>query len=442
MKKIKGAILGYGDRSFWYSQYALDKPEELEIIAVIDVNDYKLAKAKERFNIPDDMLFNNLDEFLNKNIACDFVINGTMDQLHYETTIKLLNKGYNILLEKPITSNPEELLEIEKLSIKNNCKVIVCHVLRYTPFYRKIKEILDSGEIGKIINMEMNEHVWHGHFVNAYVRGKWRSEKECGSGFLIAKCCHDTDLMCWLNNITIPTEVASFGKRALYAPENAPEGSTEYCHTCPKKDDCMFNAEVFEAVMNCCPQYTWAALNKDRNAITEEEKLAYLKTSVFGKCVYKTDMDIVDRQSVIVNFANGSTATLNMVGGATKAGRHIHIVCEYGEIIGYIEENKIIYRKFNKDAVKVKYTCDENMYTDTVIDINLLDNRENNASAGHNGGDFYIMKDLVSFLRGEGTSVSTTVISDSVNSHLICYAAEKSRTEKVIVNIEKEYGKR
>ena len=204
----------------------------------------------------------------------------------------------------------------------------------------------------------------------------------------------------------------------------------------------MFNAEVFEAVMNCCPQYTWAALNKDKNAITEEEKLAYLKTSVFGKCVYKTDMDIVDRQSVIVNFANGSTATLNMVGGATKAGRHIHIVCEYGEIIGYIEENKIIYRKFNKDAVKVKYTCDENMYTDTVIDINLLDNRESNASAGHNGGDFYIMKDLVSFLRGEGTSVSTTVISDSVNSHLICYAAEKSRTEKVIVNIEKEYGKR
>ena len=442
MKKIKGAILGYGDRSYWYSQYAFDRPEEFEVVAVIDVNKYKLEKAKERFNLSSDMLFDSLDEFLGKDIKVDVVINGTMDQYHYETTVKLLKKGYNILLEKPITSNPEELLEIERLANEKNCKVVVCHVLRYTPFFRKVKEILDTGKLGKITNIEMNEHVWHGHFVNAYVRGKWRNEKECGSGFLIAKCCHDTDLMCWLNNVTKPIEVASFGKRALFCPENAPEGSTEYCHDCPKKDECMFNAEVFEAVMNCCPQYTWQGLNKDKNAITMEEKLDYLKTSVFGKCVFKTDMDIVDRQSVIVNFANGSTATLNMVGGASRAGRFMHIMCEYGEIFGYLEENKFVLRTFNKEAVKVKYTCDENMYTDTVIDVTITDDRENNASAGHSGGDFFIMKDLTSFLRGEGTSVSTTVISDSVNSHLICYAAEKSRLEKVVVNIEKEYGKR
>lgn len=441
MKKIKGAILGYGDRSFWYSQYALDRPEEFEIIAVIDVNKFKLDNAKKRFNLPDEMLFTSLDEFLSKDIACDVVINGTMDNLHYETTIKLLNKKYNILLEKPITSNPDELLEIESLANKNGCKVVVCHVLRYTPFFRKIKEIIDSGEIGKIMNMEMCEHVWHGHFVNAYVRGKWRNEKECGSGFLIAKCCHDTDLMCWLNNVTKPTEVASFGKRAFYCPENAPEGSTEYCHECPRKDECMFDASRFEALMDCCPQYTWLGIDKDKRSIPLDEKLEYLKTSVFGKCVYKTDMDIVDRQSVCVNFANGSTATLNMVGGASKAGRHIHIVCEYGEIVGYLEENKFIYRKFNKDAVNTKYKGDEYMYTDIEMDIALMDDRENNASAGHSGGDFFIMKDLVSFLRGEGTSVSTTVISDSVNSHLICYAAEKSRKEKVVVDIKEEFNR-
>ena len=439
MKKIKGVILGYGDRSFWYSQYALDKPDELEIIAVIDVNKYKLEKAKERFNLSDDMLFTDLDEFLSKDIACDVVINGTMDNLHYETTIKILNKGYNTLLEKPITSNPEELLEIERLANEKNCKVVVCHVLRYTPFFRKVKEIIDSGEIGKIVNMELNEHVWHGHFVNAYVRGKWRNEKECGSGFLIAKCCHDTDLMCWLNNVTKPTEVASFGKRAFYCPENAPEGSTEYCHECPCKDQCVFNAEKFEAVMNCCPQYTWADIDKDKYSLTMEEKLEYLKTSVFGKCVFKTDMDIVDRQSVIVNFANGSTATLNMVGGASLAGRHMHIMCEYGEIFGYLEESKFVYRKFNKDLINRKYRSDDDSHIDTLIDININDDRENNASAGHSGGDYYIMKDLTSFLRGEGTSVSTTVISDSVNSHLICYAAEKSRLEKQIVDINKEY---
>lgn len=204
----------------------------------------------------------------------------------------------------------------------------------------------------------------------------------------------------------------------------------------------MFNAGTFEAVMDCCPQYTWAEMDRDFKNIPLEDKLEFLKTSVFGKCVFKTDMDIVDRQSVVVNFKNGSTATLNMVGGASKAGRFLHIVCQYGEIYGYLEENKIVYRKFNKDRVNVKYTCDENMYSDHVIDINLDDMRENNASAGHSGGDFFIMKDLTALLRGEGASVSTTVISDSVNSHLICYAAEKSRTQGVIVDIEKEFGAR
>jgi len=442
MKKIKGVILGYGDRSFWYSQYAFDRPEEFEIIGVIDINKFKLANAKKRFNLPDDALFNSLDEFLAKDIKCDVVINGTMDNIHYVTTIKLLKKGYNILLEKPVTSVPEELLEIERLANENNCKVVVCHVLRYTPFFKKVKEIIDSGEIGAITNIEMFEHVWHGHFVNAYVRGKWRNEEECGSGFLLAKCCHDTDLMCWLNNKTKPTQVASFGKRAFYCPENAPEGSTEYCYNCPKKDECMFDATKFEAVMDCCPQYTWADMDRDVKNIPMEDKLEFLKTSEFGKCVYKTSMNIVDRQSVVVNFANGSTATLNMVGGASKAGRFLHIVCQYGEIEGYLEENRMIYRKFNKDRVNVKYTCDENMYSDHVIDINLDDMRENNASAGHSGGDFFIMKDLTALLRGDGASVSTTVISDSVNSHLICYAAEKSRTEGVIVDLEKEYGKR
>ncbi len=441
MKKIKAAILGYGDRSYWYSQYAFDRPDELEIVAVIDINPFKLEQAAARFGLKEEALFTSLESFLDEEIACDVVINGTMDEAHYETTIKLLNKKYNILLEKPITGKVDELLEIESLAKEKGCKVVVCHVLRYTPYYRKIKEILDSGEIGKIINMEMNEHVWHGHFVNAYVRGKWRNEKACGSSFLLAKCCHDTDLMCWLNSETKPTEVASFGKRATFCPENAPKGATEYCYNCPHKENCMFNAEKFELEMDCCPQYTWIRIDKPKDQITREEKLAYLRTDDFGKCVFTNDMDIVDRQSIIVNFANGSTATLNMIGGATKAGRHTHIVCEYGEIEGFLEEGIIIYRKFNKDAVNRKYAGDAFMYTDQAIDVNKEVVRENTAAAGHSGGDFCIMQDLVKFLNGEEASKSTTVISDSLGSHLICYAAEKSRKEHTIVDLKKEYGR-
>ena len=433
IEKKTCAILGYGDRSSKYSKYALDYPEELQVVAVIDVAEHKLKLAKEVFNLSDDSLFSNLDDFLAKNIKCDFVINGTMDSLHYLTSKKLLNKGYNLLLEKPITANVNELLEIQNLANKNNLKVVVCHVLRYTMFYSKIKEVIASGAIGKIVNIQMNEHVWHGHFINAYVRGKWRSEKECGSGLLLAKCCHDTDLLCWLNSDSEPVNVSSFGSKSLYTPKNAPEGSTEYCYNCPKNSECAFNAMDFELNKDYCPQYTWSEINKPINEITREEKIEFLKINTYGKCVYKTDMDIVDHQCVSVEYENGSISTLNMVGGATIAGRHIHIIGEKGEIVGYIEENKFVVRKF--------FACDSEEQLKQNEEVYDLDNlyvlqAKDQSVTGHYGGDFFIMKDLLKVLRGEGGSLATTDINDSVKGHLICYAAEIARKEKRIVSID------
>ena len=433
MNKITCVILGYGDRSSRYAEYAIFHPDELKITGVIDVNEFKRRQAKEKFNLPEESIFSSLDEFLSKKVKCDVIINGTMDNIHYSTTMPLLERGYNILLEKPVTANINELLEIESVAKKNGCKAVVCHVLRYTPFYSTIKRIIDSGEIGKIVDMQLNEHVWYGHFVNSYVRGKWRSEKECGSGLLLAKCCHDTDLMCWLNNVTVPEKVSSFGSRAFFNETNAPDGATQYCFECPSRQNCMFNAEKFELEKDFIPFYTWAEINKPLEEITDDEKRDYLKRSVFGQCVYKTDMDIVDRQCVSVQFKNGSIGTLNMVGGTSKAGRHIHVICEYGEIVGYIEENKITVRVFDRDKV-----C----YNEEVIDLDKRQIKdEDNSVGGHYGGDYYIVKDLVRLLNGIETSVSTTVIEDSVNGHIICYAAEKARLEGSVVDIAKEYRK-
>lgn len=195
-----------------------------------------------------------------------------MDEMHYETTMQLLEKGYDILLEKPITSNAQELHDIERKATEKGCKVVVCHVLRYVPFYIEIKKIIDSGKIGKITSIQLNEHVWHGHFVNAFVRGRWRSEKQCGSGMLLQKCCHDTDLMCWLNNSTVPESVSSFGSKSFFTEENAPEGATQYCYECPQKDKCMFDAEKFQIQKDFIPFYTWDRLNKPLDEITIEEK--------------------------------------------------------------------------------------------------------------------------------------------------------------------------
>ena len=191
----------------------------------------------------------------------------------------------------------------------------------------------------------------------------------------------------------------------------------------------MFNAEKFQIEKDFIPFYTWAGINKPLEEITLEEKREFLKKDTYGQCVFKTDMDIVDRQCVSVQFANGSIGTLNMIGGTSGGGRHIHVICEYGEIVGYVAENKLLLKVFDKETI-----CNTHQY----IDLNTPNGNEgeDNAVGGHYGGDYYIMKDVVRFLSGEETSVSTTVIEDSVNSHLICYAAEKARKENIVVNIK------
>lgn len=429
MKKLKAALLGAGNRGQIYCDYALTCPEELEIVSVVDINAFKMNEAGDKYRIKKEMRFLDLDAFIKANVSCDFVINATMDEMHYETSMKLIEAGYNLILEKPITANVNELLDIERLAKQKGVKILVCHVLRYTPFYRTIKKIIDSGKIGKVINMQLNEHVWYGHFVNAYVRGKWRSEKACGSGLLLAKCCHDTDLICWLNNISEPKSVSSFGSKSFFTESNAPEGATQYCYQCPQKENCTFNAYKFQIEKDFIPFYTWAGLNKPLDEITLEEKVAFLKKDTYGQCVYKTDMDIVDRQCVSVAFQNGSIATLNMIGGTSKAGRHIHVICEYGEIVGYVEEGKITLRIFD---------CNEIGVTEEVIDCSKEYDRGDgeNSIAGHYGGDYFLMKDAVRYFNGCNESVSVTKIEDSLNGHYVCYAAEISRKEGKILSLD------
>lgn len=203
MKKLKAALVGAGNRGCVYADYSLNEPLELEIIAVVEPNELRRIQAGERYHISENARFENLDAFLRAKIPCDFVINATMDTLHYETAKKIMQAGYDMLLEKPIVNNKAELLELQKIAHENHVKVNICHVLRYTPFYKSIKMLIDQGKIGKIMTMELKEHVWIAHFLDSFVRGKWNSKENCGSGFLLQKSCHDVDLMCWLNNNTV-----------------------------------------------------------------------------------------------------------------------------------------------------------------------------------------------------------------------------------------------
>lgn len=425
-KIINGVIVGFGNRGEVYADYSLQVKDEFKVIGIVDPNPFKLQLAKDKYGLSDDQLFTSLDDFLAKNVKADIVINATMDELHYETSMKILNAGYDMLVEKPIVPNEKQLRDIEEAVKKNGNKVFVCHVLRYTPFYRTIKELLNNGTIGEIVTMEMNEHVCLQHYSSAYLRGKWNSEAKCGSGLILAKSCHDLDIMCWLNNASAPKSVSSFGGRKLYTKENKPSDATEYCYNCPHKDTCPLSSVTLYENHNTMPFLVFDRMNKKLDDITLDEKKEFLHKDIYGKCGYDIESDLVDRQTTIVEFENGSEASFTLLGCAARADRYIHIIGTRGEIEGKIGEDKITLRTFTNDVWN--YKTEEIDLSKKVVNLARF--------GGHNGGDFLIMHDLCAYLNNDKSSISITSLSDSINGHLCVYAAEKSRKEHVIVDFK------
>ena len=417
MKKIKVALLGCGDRGCIYADYALRNPEEMEIVAVADISDLKREEARVHYNLPEDKAFANVEDFIAAGIECDIVIDATMDKAHYPTAMALLNAKYNVLLEKPVCPNKEELLDIQKAAHDNGCKVIVCHVLRYTSFYSAVKKAINDGKIGRVRSIEMTEHVGMAHFIDSFVRGKWNNEEECGSGLLLAKCCHDVDLMCWLANASRPKFVTSLGFRENFAMDKAPEGATELCFDCPHEKTCNYSAVKIHLDRDTMPFQTWAGIGKPIDTITREEKIEYMKHSAYGRCAYNSGGDIVDNQNVIVSFENGSMGTLNLVGACAKAERYLHIVGSNGEIEGVFESNEFKIRMFTREGRRYGF------------DTEVVDTTVGSEIGKHGGGDNEIMRHLMEYLRTDTPSLSLTSIDDSVEGHLCVYAAEISRKE-------------
>ena len=183
-----------------------------------------------------------------------------MDQLHMQTAIPFLKQGYHMLLEKPIVNNRADLIELYRISREHGCKLMTCHVLRYAPFYRKIKELILAGELGTIVNIRTDERVGAFHSSVSFVRGKWNREAECGSSLLLAKCCHDIDLVCWLNEGNPPEEVYSQGGRNFILPEKAPEGAGTRCLVdCPEevRKDCIYDVQSMYLDNCLLPWYPW-----------------------------------------------------------------------------------------------------------------------------------------------------------------------------------------
>lgn len=413
-RKLSAVIVGGGHRSFTYANYALLHPDELQIVGIADPNKERREKAATLFGFSQDRCYESASELAKVPKFADFVINGTMDHQHVRTAVPLLDAGYDMLLEKPFSVNIEEMHELLDAVHRNNSKVMICHVLRYSPFYLGIKKRILAGDIGDIINIRTAENVSYHHLSTSYVRGKWSNSDRCKTSMLLAKCCHDIDIMMWLMQPVLPKSVSSCGGIFQFKPENAPEGAGTKCLVdCPLVNTCIFSAKkLYIEHPERWSFYVWDALESIENP-TIEDKINLLKgESPYGRCIYKCDNNVVDHQSVLVEFENGATGSHNMTGGSSKSQRDIHIVGTLGEIYGVFDENRFTVSRIvteNEDG------CEETVY-----------DCSSGSDGGHGGGDLGLIADLLDYLRDGTVSDSCTAIENSVAGHLTVFLADSS----------------
>lgn len=455
MNFVSILVVGCGNRGEVYASYALKHSDRAKVVAIAEPRIHLRKKIIEIHQIADDRnIFNDWKDVikLNERIANCAII-ALPDKLHKEATVNFIKKGYHILLEKPMATLLDDCFQITFTSRLYPSQInAVCHVLRYLGPCIKIKQIIDSGQIGDIVNINHTEPVGFYHFAHSFVRGNWNNQSN-SSFSLLAKCCHDIDLIIYWMEGKKCTHVQSFGSLNHFKSSNAPENSAELCMKCPVESECCYSAKKIYLSRDPSKWPSKVVLSSEIQNIVEnesdiedlflkkssDEKLDLLKKCLshektqYGRCVYKmTNNDVCDNQIVNLQFDDGSTATMTMI-AFTKdvCTRKTKIYGTKGmlEWDDAVKLNQVIYTNFLNNTTEL-IDCRNELFCD------LIDSNENIKLDGHGGSDYFLMNSFIEACIKNDKSLVLTNFDDSFKSHLIVFAAEYSRICNRVINID------
>ena len=418
-KKFTVSIIGCGSRgAFAYGRTMQKMPNKWEIVALCDTDSEKLDIWSKNFGVKRENCFLDEYEFFEKKRS-DVLVLATQDRDHVRMCIRALELGYSVLLEKPISPVKEELDALLDAHKKYGGEVVVCHVLRYAPMFVRVKKILDSGVLGKLVRIESIEQVGYWHQAHSFVRGNWRNDSET-SPMIMQKCCHDLDLLQYYAS-SKGKRVYSVGDLTYFNAQNKPQGATARCQDCPHIHACIYSAEncyITNWKKDGCPENTWP-YNVICSQVphTEDALRKAYETSAYGRCVFDCDNNVVDNQSVSILFENGVKADLTMTAFTQNMGRRMTFHCVHGEIRLKEDEEILEIQPFGQELQVLKSA-----------DIIAEDARD---SFGHGGGDSGVINAFYLSLIGEAES--GTSLENSVESHLLALASEQSRKTGEIV---------
>ena len=425
MKKFTAIVCGAGSRGTSYSKHMKNHPEMYNIVGVAEPIDTRRNNIKNMFDIPEENCFTDYKDILSKPKMADIAIISTQDNMHTAPALMAIEKGYNLLLEKPVAQTPEECIEICEAAKKKGVKVLVCHVLRYTPFYKTVKKAIMDGLIGDVMSVLAVEGVGNTHQSHSYVRGDWKSESE-STPMLLAKCCHDLDIIQWL--VDKPCDkVSSFGELSYFKPENAPDGAPKRCFNtdCPARETCPYDVNKVYLSKDSAEFMRVAAARGFSDSFTpnDDEVIEGLKNTGFGDCAFQAGNDVVDHQVVNMQFEGGVTASLSM-NAFNKGGRYIRIFGTKGELYANHKDTEITVFTF-EDRKTTKLSVIKT---------------EESIAGGHGGGDSGIVEEMYEYLSGEYKGYCAADIETSIKNHIIGFAAEKARNNDTVENVA-QYAK-
>ncbi|KAJ7068132.1 streptomycin biosynthesis protein StrI [Mycena amicta] len=416
------AVIGCGQRGRAYSDYALSS-EFCKVVAIAEPRPKTRSRFQAAYNVDSTLVFNTWQELYaaseetQKTIGArlaDAVVVAVQDQMHKEVVLAFAAQGYHILCEKPMATSLEDIIEMEEAVARAGVIFGMGHVMRYSPYSREITEYVQSGTLGKLVNIVQVEPVGYFHFAHSYVRGNWATEKT-SSFTLMTKCCHDIDLICFWMSPSTPARVSSFGSLQHFKKSSKPleAGSATRCLECPMEKSCAYSAKkiYLDAVSR---GHTGWPVSPIVDGLPDIENVTHaLSTGPYGQCVYESPNDVCDHQIVNLEFSDGSTASFTMVAYTSLiCDRQVRLHFTNGEIVGDMKTFTV--HDFRTGMRKTITPQDE--------------------GGGHGGGDLGLMRTFVQAVRTGRQDVLGTTLEEIVKSHITVFAAETSRKEGRVVD--------
>jgi predicted dehydrogenase len=451
---VTAVLVGAGYRGTeTYGAYALKNPGKLRFIAVAEPRREWREHFARLHDIPRKYCYRTWEDLLRKQQFARTAFICTPDQMHTEPAIAALERGYDVLLEKPMASRLDDCIKLVKKAEEMERQLQICHVLRYTEFWSKVKAFLDGGQLGRIVCITHRENVSYWHMAHSFVRGNWRNSN-LTAPMILSKCCHDFDLLYWLVGEK-PISISSFGSNLCFNSKHAPPGAPLRCTDgCPDIDTCIFSAPkiyiqlsgIYNMGKNS-PSRAFRFFSRHRGSVgafskvirplkrladfrewpvsmittdfSRRGKVRALETGPYGRCVYHCDNNVVDHQQTVIEFEGGVTAELTMHGYSALEGRSIRIDGTRGTLIG----------SFMDLGDELYFIESSNGERRTLIELQTR-------KETHGGGDWKLTESFLDSLQSNSKTIPLTTARASLESHLMAFAAEKSRMERRVIDMK------